>query len=103
LRIKLTDKGHPDKCNVHEYYNLFKKESAPEVYEYCTKSRVGCTECKKNLGRVVADYLADIRHKREALLKDKAQIHSILEKGALKAQRVASETIKEVRKAIGLF
>jgi len=103
LRIKLSDKGHPDKCNVYAYYNLFKKEYGPEVYEYCTKAKAGCTECKKNLGGVISDYLADIRHKREELLKDKAKIHSILEKGALKAQKVASETMVEVKKAIGLI
>ena len=103
LRIKLTDKGHPDKCNVYAYYSLFKKEYAEDVYEYCIKAKVGCTECKKNLGKVLSDYLADIRHKREVLLKDKAKIHSILEKGAEKARKVASETMTEVKKAIGLL
>lgn len=102
LRIKMTDKGHPDKCNVYMYYNLFKKEYAPAVYDYCSNARVGCTECKHNLGNIISDYLADIRHKRENLLKDKEKIHSILEKGAIKARRLASETITEVKKAIGL-
>lgn len=102
-RIKLLDVGHPEKCNVYAYYNLFKKEYAPKAYEYCTKAEVGCTECKKNLGGVISDYLADIRHKREELLKDEDRIRSILEKGAIKAQKVASETMVEVKKATGLI
>ncbi len=102
LRIKMTDKGHPEKCNVYSYYNLLKKEYAPRVYEYCTKAEAGCTECKKNLGNIISDYLADIRHKREALLKDEGKIHSILEKGAIKARSIASETMAEVKKAIGM-
>jgi tryptophanyl-tRNA synthetase len=101
-RIKLTDKGHPDKCNVYAYYNLFKKECAPDVYEYCTEAKVGCTECKKNIGGIVSDYLADIRLKREALLKDGDKINAILEKGAIKAHKAASDTMAEVKKAIGL-
>ena len=101
-RIKLSDKGHPDKCNVYAYYNLFKKDYAPIVYDYCSNAKVGCTDCKKNLGAVVSDYLDDIRHKREELLKDKDKIHSILEKGAVKAREAASETMSEVKKAIGL-
>ena len=101
-RIKLSDKGHPDKCNVHAYYNLFKKEYAPLVYEYCMKAKVGCIECKRNLGSIVSDYLADIRHRREELLKDTDRIRSILDKGAEKAEKVASETMNEVKKAVGL-
>jgi len=102
-RIKLTDRGHPDKCNVCTYYNLFKKDYAPEVHEYCIKAKVGCTECKKNLAVVISDYLADIRKKREKLLKDKGKIYDILKQGAKKAGRVASETMAEVRKAVGLL
>jgi len=102
-RIKLSDKGHPRKCNVHAYYNLLKKGDAAQVYEYCTKAKVGCTDCKKNLGSIVSDYLADIRAKRERLLKDRAQIHAILDKGVKKARDVASETMAEVRKAVGLI
>ena len=71
-RIRLSDEGHPDKCNVYAYYDLLKKDCASGVYDYCAKARVGCTECKKNLSSIVSDYLADIRKKREKLLKDKA-------------------------------
>ena len=102
-RIKLSDRGHPEKCNVYAYYNLFKKECGPKVYDYCVKAKAGCTECKKNLGGIVSDYLMDIRHKREELLKDKDKIRSILEKGGVKAGKAASETMDKVKKAIGLF
>jgi len=102
-RIKLSDRGHPDECNVYAYYNLFGYDKTKELYESCTKAQIGCTECKKNLGSIISDYLADIRQKRENLLKDKDKIYSILENGAEKARKVASETMNEVKKAIGLF
>ena len=102
-RIRLSDKGHPDECNLYSYYNLLKKEYAPGVYDYCTKASRGCTECKKNLSGVISDYLARIRKKREKLLKDKGEIYKILESGAKKANQVASETMSEVKKAVGLI
>ncbi len=102
-RIRLSDKGHPDECNLYSYYNLLKKEYAPAVYDYCTKASRGCTECKKNLSGVISDYLARVRKKREKLLKDKGEIYKILEKGAKKANHVASETMAEVKKAVGLM
>jgi len=101
-RIKLSDKGHPGKCNLYSYYNLFKKQDVRKVYEYCTKGNVGCTECKKNLGSVVSDYLSDIRKKRESLLKDKDMLYAILEKGEKKAREVAIQTMADVKKAINL-
>jgi len=100
-RIRLSDKGHPDECNLYSYYNLFKKEYASEVYDYCSKAGKGCTECKKNLAAVISDYLSDIRKKRTRLLKDKDKIYAILDEGAKKASRVASETMKEIKKAVG--
>ena len=102
-RIKLSDPGHPDECNLYSYFNLLKKENVRQVYEYCTKASAGCTQCKKDLANVVSDYLADIRDKREKLLKDKGKILDILEHGAEKARKVASETIKEVKGKVGLM
>jgi len=101
-RIKLSDKGHPDECNLYSYYNLLRKEDAPSVYAYCTNAKVGCTECKKNLGSIVSDYLADIRKKRQGLLKDKDRLYAILEEGAQKARHAASKTMADVKKAINL-
>jgi len=102
-RIRLSDKGHPDECNLYSYYNLFKKEYAAEVYDYCSKAEKGCTECKKNLAKVISEYLSNIREKRENLLKHKDRIYSILESGARKAHKVASETMEDVRKKVGLI
>lgn len=102
-RIKLSDKGHPDRCNVCSYYSLLKKEDVAEVYDYCTKAKVGCTECKKNLGELVSKYLLPIREKREQLLKrDRDKIYSILREGIKKAKDVAKETIGEVREVVNL-
>jgi len=101
-RIKLSDKGHPDKCNLYSYYNLLKKEDAPKVYEYCTKAKVGCIKCKNALGSIVSDYLADVRKKRESLLKDKSVLYEILEKGKQNACEAASKTMAEVKKRVGI-
>ncbi|MEE8317578.1 MAG: tryptophan--tRNA ligase [Candidatus Omnitrophota bacterium] len=102
-RIRLSDKGHPEECNLYSYYSLLKKDNVALVYEYCTKAKVGCTECKKNLGKIVSEYLADIRTKRENILKDKTKIKDILTEGAKKARKVASKTLDEVKKKIGLI
>ena len=77
-RIRLTDCGHPDKCNVFSYYVTFFPLMKKEVLERCAKAKIGCTECKKELAGKLIDLLAPIQEKRQALLKDKQCIQEIL-------------------------
>ena len=102
LRIKLTDPGHPEKCNVHSYYALFAPERKKEIDELCAKSKIGCTDCKKELSGIIVHYLEPIREKRSQLLKNKNRILDILDEGAKKAQAIATKTMQEVKEVIGI-
>ena len=101
-RIRLTDAGNPGICNVYSYYKIFKPQMGKEVYDWCRNAKCGCTECKQRLAKVLVDNLGDIHNRREELLKDKDKIHAILQKGARKAKEIASQTMEEVRRVIGL-
>lgn len=102
-RIRLTDPGHPLKCNIYSYYKIFKPEVKETVYDYCTHARVGCTVCKKNLAKAIISNLKDIQQNRSELVKDKNKIRNILQQGAEKARKVARRTMDEVKKAIKLY
>jgi tryptophanyl-tRNA synthetase len=97
LRIKFTDPGHPEKCNVHDYYAIFAPERKKEIDELCRKAKIGCTECKKELGEILINFLAPIQEKRDKLLKDKKEVSTILAKGEEKARGIATATILEVK------
>ncbi|MDD2680288.1 MAG: tryptophan--tRNA ligase [Candidatus Omnitrophica bacterium] len=101
-RIKLSDAGHPDTCNVFSYFSVFMPERKDEVYDWCMDAKKGCTECKKLLAGAIIEKLAPIQEKRKNLLKDKAALKKILDAGAKKAAGFASGTMQEVRKAINL-
>ena len=102
LRIKMTDPGHPETCNVCHYYKIFAPERAAVVWEECRTAKRGCVQNKAELAEVLIDVLEPIRKKREALLKDKGQIVKLLEEGDKKARQIASETIREVKQLVGL-
>lgn len=102
LRVKLTDPGHPQNCNVHNYYAVFAPERKKEIDGLCKNAKIGCTDCKKELAIILIKFLEPIQEKREELLKDKDKIFDILEEGRIKATSVASKTIKEVRETIGI-
>ena len=99
-RMRLTDPGHPDICNVFAYYKVFAPGREHDVYEWCTKAQKGCTECKKILADAIIEYLRPIREKRAKIETDKAYIQSVLKTGAEKAGAIAEKTMAEVRKAV---
>jgi len=101
-RVKLTDKGHPDTCNVFSYYKIFASDEYKEVEQWCKGAELGCTDCKNKLADILIEYLKPFRQKRQELLKDKGSIEKILEQGAQKASEVTSATISEVYKAMGI-
>ncbi len=101
-RIKLTDPGHPDKCNVHSYYAVFAPEREKEIDERCRKAEIGCTDCKKQLAQIIIKLLEPIQEKRRDLLKDKSKIFEILKQGEKKAGDIAIQTMADVRRLINL-
>ncbi len=101
-RIRKTDVGHPEECNVFEYYKIFSPEDKNEVALWCKNAERGCTECKKILGERLVKFLGPFQARREAFIEDKKKITYILEKGRAQASCVALETMKEVRHVTGM-
>ena len=99
-RIKLTDPGHPEECNVYSYYSVFAPDLKADVHDWCTNAKKGCTECKTILAQRLMDYLKDIRTRREKLEKDKDRVRDILNEGARKARTIAKQTMQDVREVV---
>ncbi|MDD4893965.1 MAG: tryptophan--tRNA ligase [Candidatus Omnitrophica bacterium] len=102
LRIKLSDPGHPETCNVHNYYALFAPGRKKEIDELCRNARIGCTDCKKELAEILVKSLEPIQKKRNELLKNKRKILKILEQGSKRAGAVAAKTISETKSLLNL-
>jgi len=98
-RIKLHDKGHPDICNVFSYYSVFAEAHLLDnVRDWCEGAKLGCTECKKGLAKILVGYLEPMRQKRATISDDDAA--DILKEGAKKARTAAGETMAAVRSLI---
>ena len=102
-RAKRADPGHPEKCNVHRYYEVFAPERAKTIAPACRKAEIGCTECKKELAEILVRLLAPVQEKRNALLKEKDKIFEMLRQGESKAREVAEKSISEVKDALCLI
>ncbi len=103
-RQRLSDKGHPDRCNVFSYHRFFEAPAAEvdEIDKGCRAATIGCTECKARLADRILAVLDPIREKREALLAEPGRVEAILEEGRSRAQAVATEVLDEACAAIGI-
>ncbi len=102
-RIKKDDLGNPDICMVAYYHNLFTKlEDVKTVCEECKGGKRGCVACKKQLAQNIIDYLKPIKEKRKYYEENPQLVDEILLDGTKRAQKVAKETMKKVKKAMKL-
>ena len=101
-RIRLIDPGHPDECNVFSYYKVFIPAREKEVYNWCKNAKVGCTDCKSRLADGLIMRLKIHQEKRMSWIKNKAGLRRILNQGQKRASEVASQTIKQVKRIIGI-
>lgn len=102
-RIKKDDLGNPDICMVAYYHNLFtKKEDVKTACEECKAGTRGCVACKKQLIQNIIEELKPIREKRKYYEEHPELVDKILIEGTKKAQEVAKETLKKVKKAMKL-
>jgi len=101
-RIKVTDPGHPETCNVYHYWEVFGSDQAPRVCKDCKTATLSCTQDKKDLAECLIQRTEAYREGRKQFGQNLEKADQILKDGAERARRVASETLSEVKKAVGL-
>jgi tryptophanyl-tRNA synthetase len=102
-RIKRTDAGNPDICNMFAWHKIF---SSPEEQKMCAEgcrtAQIGCVDCKKILCSNINKIVEPVRLKKQELDKEEDLIIDILKTGALKCSDIAEDTMTGVRKIMGL-
>ncbi len=88
---------NPDNCLIMDLYKLFANSEEVIALEKRYHDGIGWGYAKLELFEVVNRYLQGPREKFLTLMEDKSQIDVILKEGALRAQDIASDTMKRVR------
>jgi tryptophanyl-tRNA synthetase len=102
-RIRRTDPGNPDVCNVFSMHKVFSNpEEVATVNEECRRAGIGCVDCKKLLAKNMNTYLEPFRERRSEIDKNPQMVWDVLEDGARRASTIAEQTMCEVRAAVGL-
>jgi tryptophanyl-tRNA synthetase len=102
-RIKRSDPGNPDVCNVYSMHKIFSSaEEIDMVNVECRRAGIGCVDCKKLFAKNLNAHLEPFRAKRTEIAQNPQQVWDVLHDGAKRARGIAEGVMSEVRAAIGL-
>jgi tryptophanyl-tRNA synthetase len=102
-RVRRIDPGTPEKCPVWQFHLVYSDEDTKRwAYEGCITAGIGCLDCKQP---VIDAILAEQRpmHQRARMYEEEPSlVRNIIADGCEKADKLAQETMREVREAMGL-
>jgi len=102
-RVKRTDPGDPAKCPVWQFHLVYSDDKTRAWADKgCRTAGIGCLECKQPLIDAVLAEQAPMRERAQKYLDDPTLVRNIVADGCEKARRLAHETMREVREAMGL-
>jgi tryptophanyl-tRNA synthetase len=102
-RIRRTDPGDPDKCPVWQLHQIYSDETTKQwVRQGCTTAGIGCIECKQPVIDGMLAELKPIQERAAEYAEDPALVKNVVSEGCERARKLARETMREVRDAMGL-
>jgi len=102
-RARRTDPGDPEKCPVWQFHLIYSDDGTRNwAAQGCKSAGIGCLECKQPVIDAVLKEQDAMRERAQPYLDDPSLVRSIVADGCDKARKLAQETMREVRDAMGL-
>jgi tryptophanyl-tRNA synthetase len=102
-RARRTDPGDPEKCPVWQFHLIYSSEEVRAwVQTGCRSAGIGCIECKQPVIEGVLREQEPMRERAKMYEEDPQLVKNIIADGCEKARKLAQETMRDVREAIGL-
>lgn len=101
--IPVDQPKDPETCNLFQIYRHFApKERVEEVKRLYIEGGASYGVVKKELAEILWELFRGPRQEKQKLLGDPGYIRSVLADGAKKAREIATPTIEDVRRKIGV-
>jgi tryptophanyl-tRNA synthetase len=102
-RIRRTDPGDPAKCPVWQLHEVYSDDTRKEWVQHgCKTAGIGCIECKTPVIEAVLEELKPIQERAAQYAEDPTLVKNVVAEGCERARKLARETMREVREAMGL-
>src|SRR6266550_1911196 len=101
-RVRRTDPGTPEVCNIYHLHKAFSPAATVEhVAVQCSTAGWGCIDCKKVLAESMEVELVPIRARAKEIAANPKKMKGDLAAGAEHARSEAGGTMKEVKQKMG--
>jgi tryptophanyl-tRNA synthetase len=102
-RVRRIDVGDPARCPVWQLHVVYSNEETKQwVEKGCKSAGIGCLECKQPVIDAILAEQQPMFERAQKYLDDPSLLRSIIADGSDQARKVAQETMREVREAMGL-
>jgi tryptophanyl-tRNA synthetase len=102
-RVRKTDAGDPARCPVWQLHQVYSDDETRVWAEKgCKSAGIGCIECKQPVIQGILREQQPMMERAQIYLDDPSLLRAIIADGCDKARKVAQETMRDVREAMGL-
>jgi tryptophanyl-tRNA synthetase len=102
-RVRRTDPGDPAKCPVWQFHLVYSDARLQDwVQQGCRSAGIGCLDCKQPVIDAVLEEQKPMRERAERFTEDPTLVKGIIADGCEKARKLAADTMRDVREAMGL-
>jgi tryptophanyl-tRNA synthetase len=101
LRIRRTDPGRPEVCNVCQLHRFFGSDYL-QIQDGERTARTGCVDTKELLAERIIEHFRPMRAERDRLAADPAVVEEVLAAGSAKVRPILEATVAEVHAAVGI-
>jgi len=102
-RVRRTDAGEPERCPVWQFHVVYSDGPTQEwVQKGCKSAGIGCIECKQPVIDAIIKEQEPMHERAQPYLDDPSLVRAIVADGNEAARKLAQETMRDVREAMGL-
>ncbi len=102
-RVRRTDAGDPARCPVWQLHQVYSDTDTKDwVVKGCTTAGIGCLECKQPVIDAIWKEQEPMHERAQPYLDEPSLVRAIIADGCDAARKLAQETMRDVREAMGL-
>jgi tryptophanyl-tRNA synthetase len=102
-RVRRTDPGNPELCPVWPLHRIYSNQATQDwVVKGCQSAGIGCLECKQPVIDAIIREQAPLHERAQKFVDDPTLVRNIVADGCERARKLAEETMRDVREAMGL-
>jgi len=102
-RVRRTDPGNPVNCPLWQFHQIYSDQATKDWADKgCKSASIGCLDCKQPVIDAILSEQQPMFERAQQYLDDPSLLRSIIADGSDKARKVAQETMRDVREAMGL-